>query len=162
MAVKERAFDDQQLLKARGIFDKLSQPTNDFYKQIRGATTQQNEGNYRRQPGIAVMMPYQYFYQRLGESRHNEYPSYMDPGACISSELDDTIGILDYFPNWPEEVKAEDIERSYFSGGSELRINQHRPNDIREEVLGSFERFADQIAREWKSYQTRFTGYLPQ
>lgn len=155
MATNERAFDNQQLLRARAIFEKLSQPSDDFYKEVRGKTTQQNIGNYYRKPGIAVMMPYQYYYHRFGDTKQNEYPAYICANASISQSLDCSTGVLNYFPDLPEDI--EDIKDSYSLSSSKFKIIQ-QPNNISGAMLSSFERFADRIMAEWDSYQKNGTA----
>jgi hypothetical protein len=145
-----RELDHNQLLRAKKVFEKLGQPSDEFYLQIRNTTTVTNKGTKRRSGMISVMMPYSYWYHRLGEALHDQYPGYMDPTVTIGFSQDyPGDALLNYFADWPE-----DQDSMSFSGGSKFGISQPISGQmIDESKLSSFERFADRIIEEWEVYK---------
>lgn len=138
--MKELSPDQRQRLKT--VFEKLSTPPDSFYFQAREKTTTQNKGLSERRLGrISLMMPYQYWYHRFGETTHDKYPGYMDPTATIGLEKEHPDNAeLNYFEEGPEELPDPRISQSMW-----LRIDEER--------IVSFERFADRIILEWQNTQ---------
>ncbi|OGD84217.1 hypothetical protein A2165_03580 [Candidatus Curtissbacteria bacterium RBG_13_40_7] len=154
-----RELDHDQLIRARAVFEKLGQPSDEFYLQRRNRTTGANTGTKRRAGGISVMMPHQYWYHRLGGTIHDKYPGYMDPTATIGPERNypDDARLL-YFADWPE-----DQDGISFAGGSRFRVSQAFCSGIDETRLSAFERSAARIIAEWElfkvsSKQSQSTG----
>lgn len=138
---QERGLDNNQLLRARAVFEKLGAPSNEFYLEVRNASTHQNTGTNRREGGISVMMPYQYYYHRLRATKHNKYPSYMDATDVIGPDRDNPdYNMLSRFAEKPEDIAG--ISQTMWS-----RVDEAR--------LASFERFAARITQEWEEYQAK-------
>lgn len=153
----EGHLDDSQLLRARAVFEKLNEPTDEFYLTVRPAVTTRNNGYSRREGGISVLMPYQYSLHRFGSSKHDLYPAFMDPVLMIGAWGDDESGILAYFPDWPEGNEGTSL-----AGGSNLRISQTSlKHNIDEDRLASFERFAARITAEWQEYRVARPSFTP-
>jgi hypothetical protein len=143
----ERELDQGQLLRAGLVFGKLAEPSDDFFKVVRSATTTFNDGLHgipETKGGISVMMPYQYWYHRLGEPTDLQYPRHELLSAAIGFYPTDALNSeLGYIPEYS-------VDDPRFNSP---RVLTSYPSHVSEAKLASFERFADRITTEWMEYE---------